>query len=321
MKSSLPKQIEGFLKKWRIVTSDRIKRFALSTPVSDDVFRNALLRLRRKEKLLTLSLQGKSYHFHASLKPRVEALEKLSLEERNERFSSWGFDHHLKVVDLGLKLEKLFPHFQVIPNLFSDHVSFATGSTFSKKRKVVPDLTLIDTLGGEPKLLFIEVECTLKNPKSYEKKWLAYERDAEVKSVLYWTFDRYIEARLQTLMKNYFEGEEAREDFELALVNESSLDRNLLSRTVTVIHRGHSQKLSLQNWLGMAPKKMLTACSPVPPFKHENINDFSETLSGSEQTPLPLPCLSTKDQEVAKATVRGVCSDPTSDDGKEVEEG
>ncbi len=318
---SLPKEIEVFLKKWRIVTSDHFKRFGLSKSVSDDVFRNALLRLRRKGKLFTLYLKGKSYHFHSSLKPRVEALEKFSQEERDERFLSWGIDHHLKVVDLGLKLEKAFPHFQITPNLFSDHVSFATGSTLSKNRKSAPDLTLINVLSEEPKLIFVEVECTLKNPRSYEKKWLAYERDLTVKAVLYWTFDRYITTRLESLMKQHLQGEEGREDFEFGLVHESPFVENSLHSNASIIRSGYSKPILLSKWLETASKKMLTACSPIPRFGHEKINNFTAMLSGSKQTPLPLPCLSTKDQEVAKATVRGVCFDPPSDNRKEVEEG
>jgi hypothetical protein len=319
MKPSIYKQVKSFLSKWRIASTELLRNEAFSeTPPKQNLHR-ALTCLRRAQLISSLSVAGVWYHFDYHLKRRFEALEKLSYKDRTKRFSSWGMDHHLKVIQVGLTLEKCFPDIHLNANLFSDHVSFSTGSQGQRGLKFVPDLTLTSN-DSTPELSFIEVERTLKSKRRYEQRWLAYENDSSLVSCIYWVFDSYNATRLMELMSAYFQDGRARKKFRLAIVLDKDFQKSPSEKSVTVFNRYGRYKDSVQNVLFESPLKIFPSLFSELSSNAPNSNDINGSLGGSVLTPLPHPYHSTNSTDVAEANVRGVRTEPPSEQKKSMDE-
>ncbi len=245
--------IENHLNTWRITTHSRLKAELCS--LTDEHISQSLWRLRKRRKVVSLKVGNEWYHFDASMKRRAEALRELSADERDVSFSSWGMQHHLQVIDLGIRLKYQFPEHQITPNLFSEHHSFTQGSLGLGNKKYAPDLIVAPAFGTQ-ECIYIEVERTMKSEARYLDRWLAFEGDPHVSLCLYWITDRRLAARLQDFAIKYFQGSRVELGFTLGFaVSDSS---ETLRSTPVYIYGSNFSERRMDLHEVLSPKNLKT---------------------------------------------------------------
>jgi hypothetical protein len=299
MAQTLALQIYTFLEKWKIANTDMLKSAVPVESVSNGSFRTALKRLRRRGDMLSLRVGPIWYHFDRRLKARYEGLEKFHFLDRQEKFSAWGFDHHLKVVEIGRKIERTFRQLEVTANLGSDYVSYGYGTRINSKTKFVPDLMVCRKDLDKPKYHYIEVERTIKERARYDKRWLAYEGDENLDCCLYWVFDRYHEKRLERFMEKYFRAPYISENFRMALLLDENFERSRHEPAVSTFSFEGMKSKSF--WESLFPKCDTWTPSRSPEIfeSRESLNHFNRPLGEVELTSLTHPCTPDGFQDVA----------------------
>jgi len=156
-----------------------------------------------------------------------------------------GIQHHLLMLDLAQGLVAMNSTLSVDGNVLTDTHSSSYSEHEDFFRKHAPDLTLSAKANSEGLLCYIEVERTLKAAARYRAKWGVYESDESVSLVLYWSYDRRFERRLQDLMGKYFRRMIGDKSFEIGTVLNSDFEAQKESAIVKLFSMSGSRSARL----------------------------------------------------------------------------
>jgi len=216
------KDLRQFITKWRMVSAVQLRREAESSlRVSEDSLRKMMSRLRKNGAIRSCRMGSETVYFDSSLRKGADYINSLSSEEGSLFLKPSGIQHHLLMLDLAQGLVAMNSTLSVDGNVLTDTHSSSYSEHEDFFRKHAPDLTLSAKANSEGLLCYIEVERTLKAAARYRAKWGVYESDESVSLVLYWSYDRRFERRLQDLMGKYFRRMIGDKSFEIGTMLDS----------------------------------------------------------------------------------------------------
>jgi len=211
------------------------------------------------------------------------------------RAQKWGFEHHLKVIDLGFQIEESFSQVHVSANVFSDFVSFADGTTNSRGKKFCPDLSLSFQVSELKRFVFVEFERTSKTKTRYLERWLAYHNDPKLHLCLYIVTDPNLERRLQKLMEDHLRNTFQRSHLKFGVLLLGRDGRLKAGTTLKIVGRGQNSNQKFED-IFLHPSQTRQNFQQV--LKHNDFNSLSDRV---RLTTLPLPSFF-EDLEVPQGT-------------------
>lgn len=158
--------------------------------------------------------------FHHSWKQRWVYLQKFQGADHTAPLQRAGFNHHLELVRMGIRIQKKYPHLDVRP-VFNIDPSLRRETAYGVSELYSPDLVCVDR--NQPdRLIYIEYEASLKAPARYWDRWNAYESDPAVSLCLYLTGSAEVEARIGHHLREYFRRTYSSSSYQMGVVNQDA---------------------------------------------------------------------------------------------------
>lgn len=239
----------NLLNKWKIVSSDTLAEVIPPENIRSGALKGALKRLRQRGEIYSIRIGNPWIYFHPRFVKRWAALKQVDAPNRFRKFYTWGLDHHLKVVNVGRKLEERFPRLHIVANLGTEDSPINQGSIAYDGRKFVPDLILSDSILSDRKYTYVEVERTIKEKSRYRDRWFAYARDPNLECCVYWVFDRFHQSRLENEMQKQMAQNLIPSKFRMAILLDSDLEREVFDPVVTVFEERQKKQANLSEAL------------------------------------------------------------------------
>lgn len=147
-------------------------------------------------------------------------LQKFQGADHTAPLQRAGFNHHLELVRMGIRIQKKYPHLDVRP-VFNIDPSLRRETAYGVSELYSPDLVCVDR--NQPdRLIYIEYEASLKAPARYWDRWNAYESDPAVSLCLYLTGSAEVEARIGHHLREYFRRTYSSSSYQMGVVNQDA---------------------------------------------------------------------------------------------------
>jgi len=208
----------NIMAKWKTCTTLHLEQLVRDElRMTDSAFRQLLCRLRADRHIFTSYFPDYTLHFDRGSYRRWKFLEELPDTEREKFVSKSGIEHNLEMLGLSIQLKRLWPEFDVIPNVLAEKAVNTFGN-HDRREKHIPDLVLRSS-SYDSSFIYVEVERSLKERGRYVRKWTAYEGDFSVGACLYWISDKRILSRLVSDAAEFFSRGLGFEDFRIGFIS------------------------------------------------------------------------------------------------------
>ncbi|MBN8555432.1 MAG: hypothetical protein J0L93_08310 [Deltaproteobacteria bacterium] len=241
--------ILDYLSRWKLADTVNLAAGAFPNKViNQNTYSVTLKRLRRDKLIASHRLGDLTVHFDHAIRNRSNYVARIPKTERRSFLSRSGIDHHLKIQRLSNQLEKLLIGFKFSPNPNDKTLSTTDGRVGESGRKFIPDL-IAEPTDQLDRLIFVEVERTLKADRRYFEKWEAYETDQNLFACLYVVYDRVIELQLKEKLRRYFSGARfGSSSFAIGILQADKIEEDKSRAVVTRFEKSKESEVTLYDF-------------------------------------------------------------------------